>query len=107
MQQPYQTSAPMSSEIATVLHEWRTALGAARASEEAELYACVAVLVMESLEHYTTVSDLFNAYRSPDAALKARVLALCGEGESRLEPWVLMGAACALQLRQLMDDAIA
>jgi hypothetical protein len=24
-----------------------------------------------------------------------------------LEPWVLMGAACALQLHQLMDDAVA
>jgi hypothetical protein len=67
----------------------------------------VAVLVMESLEQYTTIPDLITAYSSPHAVLKARVLALCGAGESRLEPWVVMGAACALQLRQLMDDAVA
>jgi hypothetical protein len=93
--------------MSEILHTWHTALAAARASEEADLYAWVVVLVMESLERYTTVPDLITAYFSPHAVLKARVLALCGEGAIRLKPWVVMGAACALQLRQLMDDAVA
>ncbi len=65
------------------------------------------VLVMESLEQYTTISELIDAYFSPHAVLKARVLMFCGEGEVHLEPWVLMGAACALYLHHLMDDALA
>ena len=93
--------------MSEILHTWHMALATARASEEAELYACVIVLVMESLEQYTTIPDLIDAYFSPHAVLKARVLALCGEGAVHLEPWVLMGAACALQLHQLMDDAIS
>ena len=107
MQQRYQTSAPSRSDMSEILHAWHTALAAARASEEADLYAYVVVLVMESLEEYTTIPDLIDAYFSPHAVLKARVLTFCGEGEVHLEPWVLMGAACALQLHHLMDDAIA
>jgi hypothetical protein len=107
MQHRYHISAPSDSDMSEILHMWHTALATARASEEADLYAWMVVLVMESLEHYTTIPDLITAYFSPHAILKARVLALCGEGESRLEPWVVMGAACALQLRQLMDDAVA
>src|SRR6185437_16914327 len=107
MQQRYQTSTPSRSDMSEILHTWHTALAAARASEDADLYACVAVLVMESLEQYTTIPDLIDAYFSPHAVLKARVLALCGEGAVHLEPWVLMGAACALYLHHLMDDALA
>ena len=107
MQPRYQTSAPPQSDMSEILHTWHMALATARASEEAELYAWVIVLVMESLEQYTTIPDLIAAYFSPHAILKARVLTFCGEGAVHLEPWVLMGAACALQLHQLMDDAIS
>jgi len=107
MQQRYHTFAPSQSDMSEILHTWHTALAVARASEEADLYACVTVLVMESLEQHTTIPDLIDAYFSPHAVLKARVLTFCGEGKVHLEPWVLMGAACALQLHQLMDDAIS
>jgi hypothetical protein len=93
--------------MSEILHTWHTALAAARASEEADLYAYVVVLVMESLDQYTTIPGLIDAYYSPHAILKARVLMFCGAGEVHLEPWVLMGAACALQIQQLMDDAIS
>ena len=82
-------------------------LAAARASEDADLYVCAVALAMESLDRYTTVQDLIDVYCSPDNALKARVLALCDEGEVHLEPWIVMGSACALQFRQLMEKAIA
>ena len=86
---------------------WHTALASARASVEADLYADVVALALEVLDRCTSVQDLYNVYCSPDAALKAHVFALCAKGEIRLEPWVVMGAACALRLRQLMAAAIA
>ena len=107
MQQRSHPSAPLRSDTAEVLHGWRTALAAARESEESDLYACAVVLVLEVLDHCATLQDLLNAYRSPDAAQKANVFALCGKGEIRLEPWVVMGTACALRCRQLMTAAIA
>jgi hypothetical protein len=107
MRQWYQTSAPLRSDISEILRAWHNALAAARASEEADLYAFAVALAMESLDRYTTVQDLSGVYCSPDDALKARVLALCGEGEVHLEPWIVMGSACALQFRQLMEKAIA
>jgi len=107
MRQRYQTSAPLRSDFSEILHAWHVALAAARASEDADLYACAVALVMESLDRYTTVQDLIDEYCSPDNALKARVLALCDEGEVHLEPWIVMGSACALQFRQFMEKAIA
>jgi hypothetical protein len=104
MQQRHQTSAPSSSGISEILHAWHTALAAAQASEEADLYACAVALAMEHLDRYTTVQDLINASNS---ALPAYVLALCGEGEVHLEPWIVMGSACALRFRQVMEKAIA
>ena len=107
MQQRYHTSAPLRSDISEILHTWHTALTAARASEDADLYACVVTLALEALDRYATVQDLISVYRSPDSALKAHVLALCGEGEVHLEPWIVMGSACALRFRHLMEKAIA
>jgi hypothetical protein len=54
-----------------------------------------------------TVQDLFKAYSAPDIGLKSRVLALCGDGEIRLQPQVVLGAACTLHFRQIMEEAIA
>jgi hypothetical protein len=62
---------------------------------------------MESLERYATVHDLIEAYCAPEIGLKSRILALCDDGQIRLQPQVVLGAACALRLRQLMDAAIA
>jgi hypothetical protein len=83
--------------MSEILYTWHTALAAAPASEEADLYACVAVLGMESLDRYTTIPKLIDADFSPHAVFKAHVFAFCGEGEIHLELWVLMGVAYALQ----------
>jgi hypothetical protein len=107
IRQWHQTSAPLRSDISEILRAWYVALAAARASEEADLYACAVALAIESLDRYTTVQDLVDVYCSPDDALKARVQALCSEGEIHLEPGIVMGSACALQFRQLMEKAIA
>src|SRR5262245_46498603 len=106
MQQSHHPSALIRRDIIEILHLWHRALTAARASAEAELYGCVIALALEGLDRYTTVQDLVNAYRSPDSELKTHVLALCGEGEVQLEPWIVMGSACALQFRRLMEKAI-
>jgi hypothetical protein len=107
MQRRYATSAPSYTDISEILHAWHTAVAVGHASQEADLYACVVVLIMESLDHYSTVADLIKAYCAPDIGLKSRVLALCGDGEIHLQPQVVLGAACALRFRQLMEAAIA
>jgi hypothetical protein len=107
MRQQNQTTAPLRSDISEILRAWHVALAAARASEEADLYACAVALAMESFDGYTTVQDLIGVYCAPDDALKARVLALCDEGEVHLESGIVMGSACALQFRQIMEKAIA
>ena len=107
MQQRSQTFGTSYSAISEILHAWNSALAVARASQKADLYACVIVLVMDPLERYTTVHDLIEAYCAPDIGLKSRVLSLCGDGEIHLQPQVVLGAACALHFRQIMEAAIA
>ena len=107
MQHRSQTFGPSYSAISEILHAWNSALAVARASQMADLYACVIVLVMEPLERLTTINDLIKAYCAPDIGLKSRVLALCGDGEIRLQPQVVLGAACGLHFRQIMEAAIA
>jgi hypothetical protein len=106
MQERSRTVAPSHSDISAALHTWHAALAAARASEDADLYALAIVLVLEVLSPYTTLHSLIIAYCSPDVALRSRVLELCDQGDIHLDPWVALGAACALQFRQLMKDAI-
>jgi hypothetical protein len=96
MQQRHPPFVPSYSNLSAILHEWHTALGTAQASRKADLYACVVVLVMESLDRYTTIQDLIKAYCSPNIGLKSRVFALSGDGEIRLQPQVVLGPACAL-----------
>jgi hypothetical protein len=107
MEQRYQTVGTSHSNISEIVCAWNSALAIARASQMADLYACVVVLVMEPLERFTTVHDLIEAYCAPDIGLKSRVLALCGDGEIHLQPQVVLGAACALHFRQIMEAAIA
>jgi hypothetical protein len=103
----FQKVVPSYSAISGILHAWNSALATASASRGAEHYARVVALVMESLDRYATVHDLIEVYCAPDIGLKSRVLALCGDGDIQLQPQVVLGAACALRLRQLMDAAIA
>jgi hypothetical protein len=105
MRQWYQTSAPLRSDSSAILRAWHVALAAARASEVADLYVCAVALAIESLDRHTTVQDLIDVYCSPDDALKARVLALRYVGEVHLAPWIVMGSACALHFRELMEKA--
>jgi hypothetical protein len=107
MQRRFPTSAPSYSNISEILYAWQSALAAAHASQEPERYAHVVAHIGESPERFTTVHDLIKAYCFPDIALKARVLALCGEGAIHLQPEVVLGAACALRFRELMEAAIA
>ena len=107
MQQRSQTFGTSYSAISEILHAWNSALAVARASQKADLYACVIVLVMDPLDRYTTVQELVKAYAAPDIGLRSRVLALCGDGAIRLQPHLILGAACALRLRQLIEAAIA
>jgi hypothetical protein len=106
MQQRIPTFGSAQTEISELLREWNTALATASASRDADRYACVMVLVMESMDHYNTVHNLIKAYCAPDIGLKSQVLVLCGDGEIRLQTQVVLGAACALRLRQIMEAAI-
>ena len=106
MQQRNHAFGPSHTDISEILYSWNSALAVARASQLADLYACVIVLVTEPLERFTTVNDLIKAYCAPDIGLKSRVLALCGDGEIRLQPHIVLGAACALHFHQIMEAAI-
>jgi hypothetical protein len=104
MQQHY-AFAPTRGDIAGALHEWHAALAAAMASVEAELFAYTVVVVMEHLGRHTTFHDVVNAFFFSEITLMRLVTDLCAEGEMRLQPRLVMGASCALRLRQLVRDA--
>ncbi len=101
------TDAPTRDEIAWALREWSAAVIAAENSDEAEIYADALELVLAFLDDRQTVADLINAYTAPSADLMYLVRALCSNDEGTLQPRVLLGAACALRLRELMRQAIA
>jgi hypothetical protein len=91
--------------VAWALHEWYAALNAAHHSVEAEIYACAAELVIEWLQSEKRFDCLLNAFFSPDLELTQLISELCTEGEILLQPRLLMGASCALRLRQLVAKA--
>jgi hypothetical protein len=91
--------------VAWALHEWRTALDAANDSVEAEIYACAAELVVEWLQEEKTFDGLLSAFFYPNLELTQLITELCTEGEILLQPHLLMGASCALRLRQLVANA--
>lgn len=99
--------APVQSDFTTAVHSWNAALLQARSSEMADLYACVVTITLSSLARYTTIRELLTAYESPASSPIEQVMDLCGAGDARLDPSVAFGAACALRLRQLMEQAIA
>jgi hypothetical protein len=104
---PIQSDFTLQSDFTTAVHTWNTALMQARSSDMADLYACVVTITLSSLACYTTIRDLLTAYKSPASSLSEQVMDLCGAGDARLDPSVAFGAACALRLRQLMEQAIA
>ena len=107
MQQGHQTFGPATSSVSEAFFAWRWALAMTRASEDADRYAAVVAIVWESLNRFMTVQDLVKAYTAPDIGLRSRVLVLSGDGSIRLQPHLVLGAACAIRLSQLMEAAIA
>ena len=106
MMQKYGYGLPVTrGGIAWALHEWRIAREMANASVEAEIYECAAELVVEWLKSEQTFDGLLNAFFYPDMELTRLVTELCTEGEILLQPHLLMGASCALRLRQLVAGA--
>jgi hypothetical protein len=106
MMQQYGNGLPTTREgVAWALHEWHTALSAANESVEAEIYACAADLVVEWLQDEKTFDGLLCAFFYPDLELARLVTEVCTEDEILLQPHMLMGASCALRLRQLTTCA--
>jgi hypothetical protein len=83
------------------LREW------SKAVVTAEIYADALELVLAFLDDRQTVADLIDAYIAPNAELTYLVRELCSNDEATLQPRLLLGAACALRLRELMRQAIA
>ena len=107
MRAPCAPSLPTHEEIARALHEWHSASALAMISPKAELYACAVTLVLELLEHHMSYSDLVTTFYFPDIPLMKVVFELCAGGEIPLQPRLIMGAACATRLRQLVGTAVA
>jgi len=100
--QRIQLLTPTRATLAVTLHEWHTALATATISEEAEVYACAVTLIMDVLACCETLPALLEAYYRPDRVLRYLVSDFCADGEIRLDPRLVIGAACALRLRQLV-----
>jgi PAS domain S-box-containing protein len=88
--------------VAWALREWQSDLDEVNASVEAEIYACATELVVAWLQSAQTFDGLLEAYFHPDLELTRLIAELCTEGEILLRPHLLLGAACALRLRQIV-----
>jgi hypothetical protein len=108
MAQAYGFKASITRDyIAWALHEWSAAFQEVNGSAEAEIYAYAEELVVAHLSDLHTIGELLSAYSSPDRDLKLLITALCTEGETQLRPQLLLGASCALRLRQLVGEVDA
>jgi hypothetical protein len=107
LQQQINTVVPTRATVAATLREWHTSLAIAATSEEAEVYVCAVALIVEALSRRVTMRALIDAYYFPDLLLRYLVLDFCANGEIRLRPRLVMGAACALRLRQLVAEVAA
>ena len=74
-------------------------------SADTEVYACAVALVMEALSELVSLQSLMDAYYLPDRVLRFLVTDFCADGDVHLRPRWVMGAACALRLRQLVAVA--
>ncbi|HEY1391083.1 MAG TPA: hypothetical protein VGF38_21280 [Ktedonobacterales bacterium] len=108
MAQTYGFEAPITRDhIAWMLHEWSAALTEVNGCAEAEAYACAEELVVAYLSDLHTFGELLSAFSSPNRDLMLLITELCTEGESQLRPQLLLGASCALRLRQLLSEVDA
>jgi hypothetical protein len=98
--------AASRGDIAMALDEWHSALLAADASVEAEIYRCAIALVMEYLAPCATMRELLDAYYWPEIAFLQIMKELCTGGEILLQPRLLLRASCALQLRHLVGKEV-
>ena len=105
MRLPSAPPLPTHEEIRRTLCEWRSAEALAMASPKADLYACAVALTLEVLDCHTNCADLVMAFYFPDVTLMQVMFELCSGGEIPLQPWLVMGAACAARLRQLIAAA--
>ena len=105
MRAPFASSVPSHEEIAKALHEWHSASALAIMSPKAELYACAVKLVLELLEQRVSCADLVTTFYFPDIALMKAVFEMCAGSEIPLQPRLIIGAACATRLRQLVAAA--
>jgi hypothetical protein len=107
MTRQYRYGLPTTrGDVAWTLHEWHAALDAANDSVEAVIYDCAADLVVEWLQSERTLAGLFSAFFHPDVELTRLITELCTQGEILMKPHILMGASCALRLRQLVASAV-
>jgi PAS domain S-box-containing protein len=88
--------------VACALREWQTVLDEVNVSVEAEIYACATELVVAWLQSAQTFDGLLEAFFHPDLELTQLIAELCTEGEILLRPHLLMGASCALRLKQIV-----
>lgn len=107
MRQQDRLSVSERSEIAWALQEWYTALVEVEQSAQAEIYAYATEVVVAFLDDRHRIDALLEAFTAPSAELRYLVNELCTSGEAPLQPRLLMGASCALRLRELMREAIA
>jgi hypothetical protein len=98
---------PTHDEIACALQEWHRACALAKRSSKAELYACAVDLVLELLDQHTSCVELIKAFYFPDMTLIQAVFELCAGGEILLQPRLIIGAAYATRLSQLVSAAVA
>ncbi len=107
MHSTFAPSLPTHEAVGNALHEWYSAAALAVASPKAEFYACAVALVIELLEQQTSCADLVSTFYVPNVTLMKLIFEVCAGGEIVLRPRVIMGAACATRLRQLVAAAVA
>jgi hypothetical protein len=92
--------------VALALRDWFIALAAAKASVKGDIYESGAELVVEHLASQRTCDQLLGAYFNPHFELTRLITELCTEGAILLQPHLLMAAAFALRLRQLIAETV-
>jgi hypothetical protein len=107
MSTPAYTLGLTRVEMQAMLREWQAASASIKGRAQAERYASAVAQILTILQSYTTVEGLVSAYHSPAVVLQRLVLDVCRASGAQLQPRLVIGAACAQRLRQLMENAIA
>ena len=93
------------ARTAWALHEWSRLLHEATTSVYSERYQRAATTIASSLDAIEAMHELAQVFFAPPPPVKALVLELCADEEIPLFPHMLLGAACALRLRHLLEQA--